>query len=116
MAAGRMLGTTQRIETDVLIIGGGAAGMIAAIGALRAGAKPLVVTKGTCACGSSSMARGGYCIAIAHVDPEDNPQYFLENAITASFGSANLPREIVLKLHGELRPNAAQAIEIGAPN
>ena len=37
----------------------------------------------------ASMARGGYSIAIGHVDPEDNPQYFLEDAITASFGLAN---------------------------
>ena len=89
MASGGTLAPTERIETDVLIIGGGAAGMIAAIGALRAGVMPLVVTKGTYASGSSSMARGGYAIAIAHVDEEDNPQLFCEDAITASFGLAN---------------------------
>ena len=89
MARGSTLESTQRITTDVLIIGGGAAGMIAAIGALRAGVKPLVVTKGTYASGSSSMARGGYSIAIAHVDAEDNPQYFFEDAIKASFDIAN---------------------------
>ena len=84
-----MLAEVERIETDVLIIGGGAAGMIAAIGALRAGIKPLVVTKGTYASGSSSMARGGYCVAMAHVDPEDTPELFHEDAMTASFGLAN---------------------------
>jgi fumarate reductase (CoM/CoB) subunit A len=89
MAAFRTTGATEHITTDVLIIGGGAAGMIAAIGALRAGVKPLLVTKGTYASGSSSMARGGYCIAIAHVDAEDTPQYFYEDAISASFGLAN---------------------------
>ncbi len=89
MASGSTLAATERIETDVLIIGGGAAGMIAAIAATRAGVKPLVVTKGTYASGSSSMARGGYAIAIGHVDPEDNPQFFLEDAITASYGLAN---------------------------
>lgn len=89
MASGSTLAATERIETDVLIIGGGAAGMIAAIAATRAGVKPLVATKGTYASGSSSMARGGYSIAIGHVDPEDNPQFFLEDAITASYGLAN---------------------------
>jgi len=85
----RQLADVEHMQTDVLIIGGGAAGMIAAIGALRAGVKPLVVTKGTYASGSSSMARGGYCVAMGHVDPEDNPQVFHEDAITASFGLAN---------------------------
>src|SRR3990172_3184847 len=89
MASGSTLAATERIETDVLIIGGGAAGMIAAVAATRAGVKPLVVTKGTYASGSSSMARGGYAIAIGHVDPEDNPQFFLEDAITVSYGLAN---------------------------
>jgi len=88
-ASNGRLADVERIETDVLIIGGGAAGMIAAIGSLRAGIKPLVITKGTYASGSSSMARGGYCVAMGHVDPEDNPQYFFEDAITASFGLAN---------------------------
>jgi len=83
------LGEVERLETDVLIIGGGAAGMIAAIGAMRGGAKPLVVTKGTYASGSSSMARGGYCVAFGHVDAADNVEIFLEDAITASFGLAN---------------------------
>lgn len=89
MASGSTLAATERIETDVLIIGGGAAGMIAAIGATRAGVKPLVVTKGTYASGSSSMARGGYSIAIGHVDPEDSPHLFHEDAITAGYGLAN---------------------------
>lgn len=83
------LAAPERIETDVLIIGGGAGGMIAAIGAVRAGLKPLVVTKGTYGSGSSSMARGGYAIAIAHADPTDSPQLMFEDAITASFGIAN---------------------------
>ncbi|MBI3935814.1 MAG: FAD-binding protein [Betaproteobacteria bacterium] len=87
--AGDVFKDIQRIEADVLIIGGGAAGMIAAVGAIRAGARPLVVTKGTYASGSSSMARGGYSVAIGHADPEDSPQLFFEDAIKASYGLAN---------------------------
>jgi len=88
-SANQKLADTERVETDVLIIGAGAGGMIAAIGAIRAGLRPLVITKGTYASGSSSMARGGYAIAIAHADPADNPQLMFEDAITASFGIAN---------------------------
>lgn len=87
--ANQKLADPARIETDVLIIGAGAGGMIAAIGAMRAGLKPLVVTKGTYASGSSSMARGGYSIAIGHADPADNPQFMFEDALTAGFGIAN---------------------------
>lgn len=79
----------QEIETDVLIIGGGVAGMMAAVGALRAGVTPLVVTKGTYASGSSSMARGGHSIAIGHSDPADNPEIFFEDTLKGSYGLAN---------------------------
>jgi fumarate reductase (CoM/CoB) subunit A len=79
----------ERHETDVLIIGGGVAGMMAAEGALRAGVCPMVVTKGTYASGSSSMARGGHSVAIGHADPNDNPEFFFEDTMTGSYGLAN---------------------------
>ncbi|HSN39929.1 MAG TPA: FAD-binding protein, partial [Burkholderiales bacterium] len=79
----------RKIETDVLIVGGGVAGMMAALGALRGGAKPVVVTKGTYASGSSSMARGGHSIAIGHSDPADNPGIFFEDSIKGGYGLSN---------------------------
>jgi len=80
----------EEYEAEVLIIGGGVAGMMAAVGALRAGVRPLLVTKGTYASGSSSMARGGHSIAIGHSDPNDNPDVFFEDAMKGSYGIANL--------------------------
>ncbi len=41
----------EHIAGDVLIIGGGVAGMMAAVAALRSGLTPIVVTKGTYAVG-----------------------------------------------------------------
>jgi len=85
-------------EADVLIIGAGVAGMMAAVGATRAGAAPLVATKGAYASGSSSMARGGFSIAIGHSDPDDNPEIFAEDVITGSYGLAN-PRLVDAMVH-----------------
>jgi fumarate reductase (CoM/CoB) subunit A len=79
----------EQYTTDVLIVGGGVAGMMAAVGAMRMGVTPLVVTKGTYASGSSSMARGGHSIAIGHSDPQDNPEIFFEDAMNGAYGIAN---------------------------
>jgi fumarate reductase (CoM/CoB) subunit A len=79
----------EQIETDVLIIGAGIAGMMGAVAAVRYGITPLVGTKGSYASGSSSMARGGHAVAIGHSDPDDNPDIFAEDILTASYGLAN---------------------------
>jgi len=79
----------EEIEAEVLIIGGGVAGMMAALACLRAGVRPLLVTKGTYASGSSSMARGGHSIAIGHSDASDNPGIFLEDTLKGSYGLSN---------------------------
>lgn len=79
----------QHITADVLIIGGGVAGMMAAIGALRSGVTPVLLTKGTYASGSSSMARGGHSIAVGHSNEQDNPELFFEDTIRGSFGLSN---------------------------
>ena len=75
------LGEVEQLQTDVLIIGGGVAGMMAAAGCVRNGVRPLLITKGTYPSGSSSMARGGHSIAIGHSDPRDNPDIFAEDTL-----------------------------------
>jgi fumarate reductase (CoM/CoB) subunit A len=79
----------EKIETDVLIIGAGVAGMIAAEGGMRCGTVPSVITKGTYASGSSSMARGGHSIAIGHSNPDDNPELFFEDTLKGGYGLNN---------------------------
>lgn len=79
----------QHLTADVLIIGGGVAGMMAAVGALRAGITPLLLTKGTYASGSSSMARGGHSVAIGHSSADDNPELFFEDTLRGGFGLNN---------------------------
>lgn len=69
----------RQIQTDMLVIGSGVAGMLAVVGALRNGVTPVIATKGTYASGSSSMARGGHSLALGHSDPADNPDLFFED-------------------------------------
>ncbi len=83
----------RHIETNVLIIGAGVAGMMAVVGAKRSGVTPMIVTKGTYASGSSSMARGGHSVALGHADPADNPELFFED-IQSGGGRIGNPRLI----------------------
>jgi fumarate reductase (CoM/CoB) subunit A len=71
----------RRIQTDMLVIGSGVAGMLAVVGAKRSGVTPVIATKGTFASGSSSMARGGHSLALGHSDPADNPDLFFEDIL-----------------------------------
>ncbi len=82
-------GGVRHLTADVLIIGGGVAGMMAAVGAQRAGVTPVLLTKGTYASGSSSMARGGHSVAIGHSSADDNPDLFFEDTLQGGFGLNN---------------------------
>ena len=89
----KALSEIRHIETDVLIVGAGVAGMLAVVGAKRAGISPIIATKGAYASGSSSMARGGHSIAVGHSSPDDNPKIFFEDIVKGSHGIGN-PRLI----------------------
>ncbi|MBT5838877.1 MAG: FAD-binding protein [Rhodospirillaceae bacterium] len=79
----------RRIQTDMLIIGSGVAGMLAVVGAMRSGVRPMIATKSTYASGSSSMARGGHSLALGHSDPADNPDLFFEDIQAGGEGLCN---------------------------
>lgn len=79
----------EELSADVLIIGGGAAGAMAAIKAKQAGADALVVTKGPYPSGNSSIALAGYAVALGHADPRDNPQVHYEDVMRAGNGLNN---------------------------
>ena len=95
----------RHIETDVLIVGAGVAGMLAVVGAKRAGISPVIATKGAYASGSSSMARGGHSIAVGHSSPDDNPTIFFEDIVKGSHGIGN-PRLIDLVAEESLARSA----------
>jgi succinate dehydrogenase/fumarate reductase flavoprotein subunit len=57
------------IHTDVLVVGSGAAGVMAAIKAMSEGAEVVVVTKGPFPSGNSSIAGGALAVALGNADP-----------------------------------------------
>jgi len=79
----------DRLYTDVLVVGSGAAGAMAAIKATAKGASVLVATKGPYPSGNSSIALAGYGVAIGHADPRDNSQVYFEDIIRAGQGLCN---------------------------
>lgn len=80
----------KELETDVLIIGSGGAGMFAAIEAVKQNQRVLMVTKG-------SLGRDGSTInaypviqcPLGHEDPRDNPEEFYKDVIKRGFQISN---------------------------
>lgn len=70
------------IKTDVLIVGGGGAGLRAAIEARKSGVKVLLVAKArpgySC---NTAISRGTFSSATGWKDPRDNPQVHLKDTV-----------------------------------
>ncbi len=62
----------ETIESDVLVVGAGGAGMRAAIAAAEAGCSVTVVTKSLLGKAHTVMAEGGIAAGIGNLDPEDS--------------------------------------------
>ena len=77
------------IHTDILVVGGGAAGARAALEAARAGAKTLLVTKGTIGRSGTSTFPvsdvGGFGAA-GFVDPDDSTEIHFNDIMEAAQG------------------------------
>ncbi|MDA0999070.1 MAG: FAD-binding protein [bacterium] len=59
-------------ETDVLIVGGGAAGTMAAFACAHAGVRVIQATKGRATSGTTTVARGGFAAAMGKGDSPEN--------------------------------------------
>ena len=68
----------ERHETDVLIVGGGAAGTMAAFECAQAGVSVIQATKGRATSGTTTVARGGFAAAMA---PGDSPELHLQEIL-----------------------------------
>src|SRR6516162_4183562 len=68
----------KRHETDVLIIGGGAAGTMAAFECAEAGVDVIQVTKGRATSGTTTVARGGFAAAMGE---DDSPELHLQDIL-----------------------------------
>jgi fumarate reductase (CoM/CoB) subunit A len=65
-------------ETDVLIIGGGAAGTMAAFECAQADVSVIQVTKGRATSGTTTVARGGFAAAMGK---DDSPELHLQDIL-----------------------------------
>ncbi len=81
-----MINRFSEVDTDVLVIGSGAAGMMAAIKAHAAGADVLVATKGAA---NSTKALSGFAAAFGHADRRDNPDVHFADVIRNGVGLCN---------------------------
>ena len=74
--------TTPTIETDVLVIGGGGAGLRAAIEARKSNVSVLLVSSSKGGRGSNTaLAGGGVAAATGWTEPKDNPAEHLKDTI-----------------------------------
>jgi fumarate reductase (CoM/CoB) subunit A len=67
-----------RYDTDVLIVGGGAAGTMAAFECAEAGIPVIQVTKGRATSGATTVARGGFAAAVGK---DDSPELHLQDIL-----------------------------------
>jgi len=65
-------------QTDVLIVGGGAAGTMAAFECAEAGVAVIQVTKGRATSGTTTVARGGFAAAMGK---DDSPELHLQDIL-----------------------------------
>ena len=73
----------EQFETDVLIIGGGAAATIAAFECADAGVHVIQVTKGKATSGTTTVARGGFAAAMGK---DDSSEQHLQDIIEGDGG------------------------------
>ncbi len=75
------LSMPTQIDTDVLVIGGGGAGLRAAIAAAKHGAKVVLLSQSQAGYGNNTaIAAGKMCVVIK---PEDSPESYFKDAISA---------------------------------
>ncbi|HJP53819.1 MAG TPA: FAD-binding protein [Rhodospirillales bacterium] len=68
----------KNFETDVLIVGGGAAATMAAFECAEAGVRVIQATKGRATSGTTTVARGGFAVAMGK---DDSPEQHLAEVL-----------------------------------
>lgn len=90
----------MRLESDVLVIGAGGAGMYAAIEAARRGASVVLADRSLIGRGGATvMAQMTVAVAMAHAS-DDSVDLHLEDTLTAARGLANVPLARLLCAEG----------------
>ncbi len=95
------------MKSDVLVIGAGGAGLVAALRAHETGASVRVLTKEYATRSQTSMAQGGINAALANVS-EDSVEAHVQNTLKSAHGIAN---EAAVRLLCESAPEAVVWLE-----
>ena len=95
------------MKSDVLIIGAGGAGLVAAINAHESGAKVRVITKEYPTRSQTSMAQGGINAALGNAD-KDSVESHIQNTLKSAHGIAN---EEAIRLLCESAPDAVRWLD-----
>ena len=95
------------MQTDVLIIGAGGAGLTAALTAHENGAKVKVLTKEYPTRSQTSMAQGGINAALGNAG-EDSVEAHVKNTLKSAHGLAN---EEAVRLMCSEAPNAVEWLD-----
>ena len=92
-----------RLETEVLVVGGGAAGLRAALAAAEAGSRVLLLNKGPVARSGITLTAAGGMQASLH--PDDSCELFLEDTLRCGYGLADekLAWVLATEAAGEVR-------------
>ena len=96
-----------RTQSDVLIIGAGGAGLVAALNAKESGAKVLVITKEYPTRSQTCMAQGGINAALGNAG-EDSVEAHIKNTLKSAHGLAN---EEAVRLMCSEAPNAVEWLD-----
>lgn len=95
------------MQSDVLIIGAGGAGLVAALNAKESGAKVLVITKEYPTRSQTCMAQGGINAALGN-SGEDSVEAHVKNTLKSAHGLAN---EEAVRLMCSEAPNAVEWLD-----
>ena len=95
--------STVRLETEVLVVGGGAAGLRAALAAAEAGSRVLLLNKGPVARSGITLTAAGGMQAPLH--PEDSCELFLADTLRCGYEIADktLASTLATEAAGEVR-------------
>jgi len=100
------------MKIDVIVIGAGGAGLVAAINAHENGAKVLIVTKDYPTRSQTCMAQGGINAALSNAG-EDSIEAHIQNTLKSAHGLAN---EEAVRFMCQTAPNAVKWLDsIGVP-
>ena len=100
------------MQSDVLVIGAGGAGLVAAINAHESGAKVIIITKEYPTRSQTCMAQGGINAALGNAG-EDSVEAHVQNTLKSAHGIAD---EKAIRLMCEEAPEAVKWLDsIGVP-